>query len=48
MYKGYIHGMKVVTIEFEQGDKEFMTFAILNVVSSKIRCSCSKCQNKKF
>jgi hypothetical protein len=48
MYRRYVPGIKGITAEFEQGVKEFITFTIEYAISDKIRCSCSKCMNRKF
>jgi hypothetical protein len=48
MYRKIISEIKDITIEFEQGVKEFITFFIEHTLLDKIRCPCSKCTNRKY
>jgi hypothetical protein len=48
MYRRIVLGIKGITIEFERGVKEFMTFAVKHALLDRIRCPCLKCTNKKY
>jgi hypothetical protein len=48
MYRRIIPRIKGITIVFERGVKEFMTFAVEHALLDKIRCPCLKCTNRKY
>lgn len=48
MYRRYVTGVRGITIEFEEGVKAFISFAMSNAISNEIRCPCAKCKNMRF
>jgi hypothetical protein len=48
MYRRHVAGIKGITAKYENGVHEFRAFTVEHAISDKIRCSCSKCMNRKL